>query len=696
MQICENTTSNLKLTVCLNMIVKNESKIIKRLLQSVLPIIDTYCICDTGSTDNTIQIIEDFYNERGIQGKIVKEPFKDFAYNRNFALQSCIGMSDYILLLDADMILNIYYFSKDMLKSADYFCILQGSNEFYYQNTRIIKNDARYKYVGVTHEYISTPSDHRQGHCFSKNQLFITDIGDGGSKSDKFQRDIRLLTEGIVNEPENAIRYYFYLANSYLDNGNPEEAIKNYKKRIEMGGWQQEVWYSYYRIGVAYKNMGKMADAIHYWLEAYQYFPKRIENLYEIISHYRIHSKHNLAKIFYDIAKEALKTVTDKDSYLFLQNNIYTYKLEYEYTIFSAYLGVKNINDEVVHIFNHCNETQIIQNLFSNMKFYKDILIPTKVVHLTSEINKTVNNVDTKFYSSSICIIPNKNKDGYLLNQRFVNFYVDNAGKYLNCEKHVITGNKYLEMDSTFHITNDKFFDIENIDRRYIGVEDVRIFHDIYNNKLLFTGTGYHSNNKIGVVVGDYNVDNDYLIPTEVNPDFANNTCEKNWLYLDYKDSLHMIYNWYPLQICKINNTDNTVKLQLVEKRNMPNIFKYARGSAGGFKYVKNGGFIIDNIQENIVINISENKEIEYWFIVHYVSYESPRHYYHSFVVFDENMNLLRYTAPLKFQNECIEYCLGLVVEDERVIATYSSMDRTTTIACYDKKYIESKLIYKP
>ena len=64
--------------VCLNMIVKNESKIITRLLNSVLPIIDTYCICDTGSTDNTKEIIIEFFNEHGITGKIVEKPFKNF------------------------------------------------------------------------------------------------------------------------------------------------------------------------------------------------------------------------------------------------------------------------------------------------------------------------------------------------------------------------------------------------------------------------------------------------------------------------------------------------------------------------------------------------------------------------------------------------------------------------------------------
>ena len=45
-------------TICLNMIVKNEGKIILRLLESVVSIVDCYCISDTGSTDNTIELIK--------------------------------------------------------------------------------------------------------------------------------------------------------------------------------------------------------------------------------------------------------------------------------------------------------------------------------------------------------------------------------------------------------------------------------------------------------------------------------------------------------------------------------------------------------------------------------------------------------------------------------------------------------------
>jgi glycosyltransferase involved in cell wall biosynthesis len=46
----------MKIILC--MIVKNESKIIERIIKSVLQIVDEISICDTGSTDNTVEIIK--------------------------------------------------------------------------------------------------------------------------------------------------------------------------------------------------------------------------------------------------------------------------------------------------------------------------------------------------------------------------------------------------------------------------------------------------------------------------------------------------------------------------------------------------------------------------------------------------------------------------------------------------------------
>jgi glycosyltransferase involved in cell wall biosynthesis len=145
------------------MIVKNESKIITRLFDSVIPIIDSYCICDTGSTDDTIKIIKAYFESKGIPGKIVEEPFVDFGYNRTFALEQCVDMkSDYILLMDADMVLQYgKEFSLAALTTSlqlhDAHYVMQGSDKFQYRNVRIVRNRRGIKYWGVTHEYVDVP-----------------------------------------------------------------------------------------------------------------------------------------------------------------------------------------------------------------------------------------------------------------------------------------------------------------------------------------------------------------------------------------------------------------------------------------------------------------------------------------------------------------------------------------------------------
>ena len=53
-------TIAIKQKICLNMIVKNESKVIKRCLDSIMPLIDYWIIVDTGSDDGTQQIIKNY------------------------------------------------------------------------------------------------------------------------------------------------------------------------------------------------------------------------------------------------------------------------------------------------------------------------------------------------------------------------------------------------------------------------------------------------------------------------------------------------------------------------------------------------------------------------------------------------------------------------------------------------------------
>jgi len=159
----------------------------------------------------------------------------------------------------------------------------------------------------------------------------------------------------------------------------------------------------------------------------------------------------------------------------------------------------------------------------------------------------------------------------------------------------------------------------------------------------------------------------------EIVPSFSKNQCEKNWvLYNDNNNEIKVIYEWYPLKICKINEDNHTLDL-LEIKNNVPLLFKKIRGSTNGYLYNN-----------------------EYWFVGHIVAYTSPRNYYNIIIIFDINMNLLRYSAPFKFDSTPIEYCIGLIVEPTRIIMNYSSWDRTTIMGIYDMDYILDQVIYKP
>lgn len=365
---------NKRMSLCLNMIVKNESKIIKRCLDSVVSVIDCFCIVDTGSTDETKEIIENYFNERNIPGKVVNEPFQNFEYNRNHALKCCEGMSDFILLTDADMILQVKAFNKEILScGAHEYSILQGDHRFQYRNTRIVRNDGTFSYKGVTHEYIerNIPSKRLD---LPYETIFYLDLKDGGSKADKFDRDIRLLTNALQLEPDNS-RYVFYLANSYHDCGRFEEAIEHYKKRSTMGGYSQEVWYSFYRIGLSWFKLNEPEKAICAFLEAYNENKDRLENIYEIIKYYRIQGKQKVAYTFYELAEKVLQKKNNRSNYLFLHKEVYDYKIYYEYSILACYNGVKLINDEIVQIFNNCSNSIETNQLLSNMKYYKFIPI---------------------------------------------------------------------------------------------------------------------------------------------------------------------------------------------------------------------------------------------------------------------------------------------------------------------------------
>ena len=695
----KNTISEIKnKKLCLNMIVKNESNVIERMLSSVVPYIDCYCICDTGSSDDTIYKINTFFKtyKNYIPGKIIKEPFKDFGYNRSFALKSCNDLDvGHILLMDADMILQIdqnitqeVLFNELNKKEEDVFYIYQGSDSFFYKNVRILKNRKDFCYWGVTHEYVKTPEGTKYGK-FEKNEIFINDVGDGGCKSDKFARDIKLLEKGLECEPNND-RYTFYLANSYRDNGQLEKAIETYKKRIQIGGWFDEIWHSYYSIGKCYKQLNDMVNAVHWWMDAYNFFSNRIENLYEIIHYYRCNGKNNLAYGFYVMANNERNKHNHND-YLFLQKDVYDYKLDYELSIIGYYCNYMNYDlcKCSMKVLNYSFlEENIAKNVFSNYKFYanaivdiKNDLVHNKHIELLNSIAIEIPEIQqSSYFKSSTPSISTTSNDELIVNVRFVDYTINDKGGYENrgviSTKNVIAifdisnPNLWVKINE-FVLNYDK-----SIDNLYVGLEDVRLFSLSSKPHLYFNanrGLDYHN---IKVEHGIVDIENNTVVSKLLTAtNHIQNSVEKNWvLFENIHNQLKIIYGWSPLIIGDIND-DQFIKTHDIT---VPYFFNHLRGSTNGIKI---------------------NDEI--WFICHSVSYEDRRYYYHIIVVLDANSyKVKKYTPFFTFEKSKVEYILGFahlqsyqtIDNKEKLLIGYSIMDSQTKYSFIDKQMIDTMM----
>ena len=636
--------------LCLNMIVKNESRIIERLLSSVVAIIDTYCICDTGSTDDTMTKIEEFMKHAGKPGIVFSEPFRNFGYNRTVALEKAAEWGEFALLLDADMKLVVGSDFDKRLLNADNYLIKQRGGGLEYYNTRIVKTGIGVRCVGPTHEYYDIPS---RGRSEKLNTLWIDDVGDGGAKADKFQRDVRLLVEGIREEPTND-RYHFYLANSYKDLGETEKAIEYYKKRVIMGGWVEEVFYACYEIGNMYERLKNMESAVYWWLEAWSRRPSRAESLYKIIHYYRNSSQYTIAAFF---LRTAMTIPFPKDDTLFINSAIYEYLLYYEYSIIAYY------TKEPIYPLRYLDliGTQYNKaNVLANYKFYTPHIASKGSRFGFDEIvERTIAGVSDTYTSSTPCILPYG--DGYLMNVRYVNYTVNKQGGYdFKHDKGKIASlQKTVLLDCEFNIVKTVWKDkVQNPELRYQGVEDVKILR--IGDSLHCIGT-VESSGGVCMGIGNYTIDSD-IVCTEVLPSPNGRTCEKNWAMFDYNGKLLWLYEWWPLTIL------DTDRKEIRKQATVPPFFRDIRGSSNGFLYKK-----------------------ELWFLTHLVHYDSPRHYYHLIVVLDATKLMYkRHSCLFKFQESPIEYSLGLVVEDARVLFSYSCNDGSSAILAVPMRDVDA------
>ncbi|QQZ29410.1 glycosyltransferase [Thiothrix subterranea] len=321
-------------SICLNMIVKNESKVITRCLDSVKDKIDYWVISDTGSTDGTQQIIRDYFAQHNIDGILIENEWRDFAHNRNIALEHAKDKADYILIMDADDCLiaaDDFQFGN---LTADGYNLNIRYKELKYANFKLIRASLPWKWQGVLHEYLETNTPFTTE--ILQGDYFIRASTEGARSNDpnKYLNDAKVLIKALQDEPNNT-RYRFYLAQSYRDAGDIKAAIENYQQRAAMVGWEEEAWYSLFEIA-RLKEQGNYPpeDIINTYLIAHENRPQRAESLYHLARYLRTHNRFALA---YPYALAAAHTPLPNDI-LFVLPDIYRWKAKDELAVIAYWL----------------------------------------------------------------------------------------------------------------------------------------------------------------------------------------------------------------------------------------------------------------------------------------------------------------------------------------------------------------------
>jgi hypothetical protein len=625
--------------------IKNESAIIRRSIDAALKTCDAICICDTGSTDNTVGVVEEYFKGLNIPCILYKHEWKNFGHNRTLSFKAAVNFCEtlgwhpnmtYALLLDADMRIEVSdLFNKNILSSPGYAIIQKAPNIEYY-NTRFIQIGFPWKCKGVTHEYW----DGYGCDLLPTNMIFIHDIGDGGCKADKFERDVRLLEEGLKEEPTNE-RYLFYLAQSYKDCGRIDDSIRFYKKRIIAGGWREEVWYSMYTLMKLYEGKGDYARMEMWGLKAFDYRRERSENIHYLVRFFRNRREFHKAWHYLELGSNIKKP----DDVLFIESDVYNHGFEYERQIIHNYVFPERKYESVrlaLDYFNKYND----HSAYYNLKWFVN-KIPL-VIH-DIQFQQIGDFVPT---SISFCKVDEK----YIVNVRYVNYRIQPDGSYLMYQDGILSRDHAVCTDNYCCIMNSKFSIVSPLKKMEIydpaprqvhikGLEDVRLFLKDGELNYIATTMEYSYNGKIRQHTGKYCLKSYTFINNISIISPTDNECEKNWI--PYKNKI--IYKWHPFQIGSINNNE----LVIESSQETPKFFSHMRGSST----------LIDD-------------KTYTWGITHCVIYEQPRKYYHMVVKIDSLTDkIIGYTNPFYFINNAIEYCLGFDKLGSKIYAFISQND---------------------
>ena len=348
--------------LALNFICKNESHVILTMLESVKQIVDCIVACDTGSTDDTRELIKKFGADNNIETYVIDHPFDNFENSRNAGMKALMEIKNnspewwgFWIDCDETMIVDPS-FKKDQF-TKDLYMIDTYIGSMKYTRNTFFRLSKPFRWYGPVHEFIICDDKNISSGLAEglKVDVKMTGASWKGNIPSKYLSHSHVL-EKYINENRQDPRWIFYTAQSYHDSAcvpdNREEnserlrrSLKYYRERVSRSdGYPEEIFYAQYRIGTIMRTLEEpWSQTLTELLKAYTIDPLRGESIKVIIDYYlQVGEWHNA----YLFSKFAKANFHDKNPYpqrlLFVDETLYVWKFAESHAAASFYCGKRD------------------------------------------------------------------------------------------------------------------------------------------------------------------------------------------------------------------------------------------------------------------------------------------------------------------------------------------------------------------
>jgi glycosyltransferase involved in cell wall biosynthesis len=330
--------------ICLVMIVKNEENVIERSLRSAFasPLVTSWCIVDTGSTDKTIEIIHKVAADCKRGGWLYERPWVNFAVNRTEALQLATSAcaddkGKWLFMLDADDTL-CGTFPDNLDPAVDGYTIPLRLSNIKYRRTLLFNTSKPWIYKFPVHEYPYLENSVTKHIPSKEEDLYIQCRSGEGARSknpNKYVDDALLLEKEYELKNENITRAAFYAAQSWRDAGFPDKAVHWFIIRLSLCGWKEEQYICY--LNIMRGSKAEPATMLIYAWKALSLCPNRKEVTHCLLEKFR--KMKFWSTEAYALALISYNNKTQPSDSLFLEQDIYDYKFNDEFSIYAYYMG---------------------------------------------------------------------------------------------------------------------------------------------------------------------------------------------------------------------------------------------------------------------------------------------------------------------------------------------------------------------